>query len=564
MRFLSFRQADVIGRVPGFWTSLLVSDLTMRRGVGLAEMSWEHAAEARAALNAIVTDPQHGVSALSSPQTMSNLLKDLLPDAPREKSILVAAAEAGLADNLRQHVDQGMDPNTAIRLTASSFSSTTPFTADACTWVTGEIATAMGISHGGGQPGGPSGFDRGQQGMPTQIAPIPGAGYAPGQQPTQGFGQTPGQGGGYSGGQATAPGPWQPGAGQGGPGQGGAGQAGGRPGGYGQPGAGQPVGAQAGGGGGWQGGGGGGWQGGGYGGQPGGYGGQPAQPGGYGGQPGQPGGAGWQGGYAQPGLGQPGGYGQPGYSPPAPAGPMGPVMPGGPGGPIKPRGNRRGLWIGGGIAAVVVVAVVIAASLAGGGSGSGGGSGGGGTHHKSHPASPSVSPSTSASPVAAPHPAGTDPLVSIMNPTGLSPVGENCRTARTYGLDQATLDNYLFCPKTTRANIVVWGYQFDSSADYQKGLAHINNYVGFDKVTPGTFCPPPSGSTEGKVGWHANHNAKYKSKSGQDIECLIDGGKPVLIWTMPTQDVFFIGQDNVKGTSIKTIISWWKTLDYGA
>jgi len=79
-------------------------------------MSWEHAAEARAALNAIVTDPEHGVPALSSPQTMSNLLKDLLPDAPREKSILVAAAEAGLANNLRQHVDQGMDPNTAIRL----------------------------------------------------------------------------------------------------------------------------------------------------------------------------------------------------------------------------------------------------------------------------------------------------------------------------------------------------------------------------------------------------------------------------------------------------------------
>src|SRR6266568_7279862 len=117
-----------VGMQPGFSTSSLVSVLATRRGVGLTEMSWEHAAEARAALNAIVTDPQHGVGALSSAQTMSNLLKDLLPDAPREKSILVAAAEAGLAGTLRQHVDQGMDPDTAIRLTASSFSSTTPFT----------------------------------------------------------------------------------------------------------------------------------------------------------------------------------------------------------------------------------------------------------------------------------------------------------------------------------------------------------------------------------------------------------------------------------------------------
>src|SRR5579871_1309028 len=114
----------------------------------MADTSWEHAAEARAALNAIVTDPEHGVGALSSPRTMSNLLKDLLPDAPREKNLLVAAAEAGLADTLREHVDQGMDSGTAIRLTASSFSERSPLSADACSWVTNEIAKAMGISEG--------------------------------------------------------------------------------------------------------------------------------------------------------------------------------------------------------------------------------------------------------------------------------------------------------------------------------------------------------------------------------------------------------------------------------
>ena len=112
----------------------------------MADMPWEHAAEARAALNAIVTDPEHGVAALSSPRTMSNLLKDLLPDAPREKNLLVAAAEAGLADKLRGHVAEGMDSSTAIRLTASTFSDSTPLTPDACSWVAGEIAVALGIS----------------------------------------------------------------------------------------------------------------------------------------------------------------------------------------------------------------------------------------------------------------------------------------------------------------------------------------------------------------------------------------------------------------------------------
>ena len=112
----------------------------------MTDMSWEHADEARAALNAIMTDPEHGAAALSSPQTMSNLLKDLLPDAPREKSLLVAAAEAGLANTLRDHVAQGMDPDTATRLAASSLAVSTPFTPEACNWVTSEIAIALGIS----------------------------------------------------------------------------------------------------------------------------------------------------------------------------------------------------------------------------------------------------------------------------------------------------------------------------------------------------------------------------------------------------------------------------------
>src|SRR5258708_37279999 len=165
--------------LPDQLASSLVSVLTTRRGVGLTDMSWEHAAEARAALNAIITDPEHGVAALSSAQTMSNLLKDLLPDAPREKSILVAAAEAGLANTLRQHVDQGMDPNTAIRLTASSFSSTTPFTPEACTWVTNEIATALGLRHSGGGPGGRGAAGGGPGGgtRPRLCAPEPGTAH---------------------------------------------------------------------------------------------------------------------------------------------------------------------------------------------------------------------------------------------------------------------------------------------------------------------------------------------------------------------------------------------------
>ena len=185
----------------------------------MADLPWEHAAEARAALNAIVTDPEHGVDALSSPRTMSNLLKDLLPDAPREKSLLIAAAEAGLAGTLREHVSQGMDTNTAIRLTASSFSASTPLSPDACNWVTSEIAVALGISSpaqahdpGSGQEPGASypseaptrDFVRPPAGVVDSAAGVgagqafpgpPGSAAAGQAQPAGTFGQVPGQGG---------------------------------------------------------------------------------------------------------------------------------------------------------------------------------------------------------------------------------------------------------------------------------------------------------------------------------------------------------------------------------
>jgi hypothetical protein len=116
-------------------------------GVGVTSSSWDqHQREVKEALHTIVSDPHLGVPALSSSQTMSNLLKDLLPDAPRETSVLVAAAEAGLAQVLQDHVSQGMDVATASSLTASAFAARAPYTPDACQWVVGELAVALGLA----------------------------------------------------------------------------------------------------------------------------------------------------------------------------------------------------------------------------------------------------------------------------------------------------------------------------------------------------------------------------------------------------------------------------------
>ncbi len=116
---------------------------------------WDSSGEARRALHGIVTDPHYGAAALSQPAVMSNLLKDLLPDQPREAGLLVAAAQADLAGTLRGYVSQGLDPATAAKLTTGSFVSNTSHTPEACTWVVSELVLALGLDAAGQPPAPP-------------------------------------------------------------------------------------------------------------------------------------------------------------------------------------------------------------------------------------------------------------------------------------------------------------------------------------------------------------------------------------------------------------------------
>lgn len=166
-----------------------------------------------------------------------------------------------------------------------------------------------------------------------------------------------------------------------------------------------------------------------------------------------------------------------------------------------------------------------------------------------------------AAPSKAPH---VTPLKKIMNPKGLKPVGTECTTALLFGLNKKTLIARIFCAKTTGKNIDVWGYQFDSKKHYLAGVAHINAYTGFSGLKHGRTCPPATNKGAGETGWHANSNPKYKARPGQFIECFLDNSKPVLIWTMPTQHVFFIAQLHLgHHLSQAKIVDWWKTVNYG-
>ena len=83
---------------------------------------------------------------LSDPAALSAILTDYPPSSPREAGPLLAAAQADMAGLLRDHVALGMDPATAIRLAAAILAVRAAFSSEACLWVTGQLAIALGLT----------------------------------------------------------------------------------------------------------------------------------------------------------------------------------------------------------------------------------------------------------------------------------------------------------------------------------------------------------------------------------------------------------------------------------
>ncbi len=106
---------------------------------------FDHASEVRDALRSIVADPALGSAPLADARIAANLLRDLLPDAPRETSLLLAAIASGVPAMLREHIGHGLAGGTAISLAAASLASRTAFSPEACQWVAAELAIALNL-----------------------------------------------------------------------------------------------------------------------------------------------------------------------------------------------------------------------------------------------------------------------------------------------------------------------------------------------------------------------------------------------------------------------------------
>ena len=104
--------------------------------------------EAREALRTAVAS--YGQRVLNDPHVLGNLVADLLPDLPRERSLLTAGAEAGIAAEMMRYVhNQHIDPDTAVQLAARTLAERRAIDPAASMWVASEYAQALGF---GGSP----------------------------------------------------------------------------------------------------------------------------------------------------------------------------------------------------------------------------------------------------------------------------------------------------------------------------------------------------------------------------------------------------------------------------
>jgi hypothetical protein len=111
----------------------------------MTDWSFDHVAETRAALRAIVDDPVYGVAALSNVRIMAEVLPSLLRGARLERSVLVTAARERLASTMLSHVSDGMNPILAVRLSARFLNTISPVPVEACCRVAAELALALGL-----------------------------------------------------------------------------------------------------------------------------------------------------------------------------------------------------------------------------------------------------------------------------------------------------------------------------------------------------------------------------------------------------------------------------------
>jgi hypothetical protein len=417
--------------------------------------------EAHNALGTAVSS--YGQRVLNDPHILGNLVTDLLPDLPRERSLLVTGADAGIAAQMTQHVEeQHIDPDTAVQLVARALSERRAIDQAASMWVATEYAQALGYRvrpHA----------QTDQSTQPQVIAAATATMTAPSGPPMPAMPTMPP-------GQSAVPAPQAP------------------------PGQSWPPGAQA-----------------------------PQAPPGQSWPPAQPAGQSW-----------------PPAQPPGPSWP--PAQPASGPPPTPGSGRKRGLIAAGTAAGLVVIFFIVAAVA------------GVAPFSKAHP-QPTPTPTpikTTHPPTASPKPTpilalGVTPLSQLL-PSDIADPTTQCSAIKKTGWSSPGMVTALSCDDKYLPNGAVSGYQMDNRADFNKAWSNFNSWSSFDETKAGPSCPAASSAGQGLTSWNSK---SFPSMQGQVLECWTgSNAAPIYVWTMPSQDAFFIAV-GADGSSFKALDNWW-------
>jgi hypothetical protein len=108
---------------------------------------WDAGGEAGGALAHVVEG--FGAPVLGRPDMLEGLLKDDVPQLPREVAMLTEAARFGVADQLADRVQQGVAAQAAIAMVATEMTSRTAVDASGALWAAGVFARVIGYQVAG-------------------------------------------------------------------------------------------------------------------------------------------------------------------------------------------------------------------------------------------------------------------------------------------------------------------------------------------------------------------------------------------------------------------------------
>jgi hypothetical protein len=149
---------------------------------------------------------------------------------------------------------------------------------------------------------------------------------------------------------------------------------------------------------------------------------------------------------------------------------------------------------------------------------------------------------------------GVKPL-KVLLPTDIADASTECSTQTDIPWTNPGLVRALDCTAPDMPGGYVFGYQVDSTRDFNKAWANYNAWAKFGKSNASS-CPPPSGQQQaGPIEWN---NGNFPSRAGQVLECFsATKGEGVYVWTYPTEDAFIIVQAP-KGWSWNQLHQWWR------